>query len=294
MKGIVLAGGHGTRLYPITQGISKQLLPLYDKPMIYYSLSVLMLAGIQDILIITRPEDQDSFFNLLGDGSRFGVNLNYAIQAEPKGLVQAFIIGSHFIGTDRVTLILGDNFFYGQNFISQLREAIARERGATVFGYRVKYPEHFGILVFDKNNKVISIEEKPQNPKSSYAVTGLYFYDNQVVEFAKEIKPSERGELEITDLNLLYLSNDELYVKLVGRGLTWLDMGTYQTLLEAGQFVQTVEHRQGFKIACLEEIALHNKWLTFDEIKKAAREYLKTSYGQYLMTLMERNNGFFE
>ena len=287
MKGIILAGGSGTRLHPITKGVSKQLLPVYDKPVIYYPLSVLMLAGIQDILIITTPEDQVHFFNLLGDGSQFGINLSYAIQAEPKGLAQAFTIGRSFIGSDRVALILGDNIFYGQGFTLKLQEAAARTEGATVFGYRVGDPERFGVVAFDEGGRVTSIEEKPKNPKSHYAVTGLYFYDNNVVDFAKEIKPSERGELEITDLNRIYLEQGLLNVELLGRGFAWLDTGTHDALLEAGHFVQTIEHRQGMKVACLEEIAFNNGWLTLENILVQGAALSKTSYGQYLLRLTE-------
>ena len=287
MKGIILAGGSGTRLHPITKGVSKQLLPVYDKPMIYYPLSVLMLAGIQDILIITTPEDQLHFFNLLGDGSQFGINLSYAIQAEPKGLVQAFTIGRNFIGNDRVALVLGDNIFYGQGFTPKLQDAVSRESGATVFGYRVADPERFGVVAFDENGKATSIEEKPKKPKSHYAVTGLYFYDNSVVNLALEIQPSERGELEITDLNRIYLEQNQLYVELLGRGFAWLDTGTHDALLEAGHFVQTIEHRQGMKVACLEEIAFNNGWLTISDIHEKGAVLSKTSYGQYLLRLTE-------
>ncbi|UYM16425.1 glucose-1-phosphate thymidylyltransferase RfbA [Endozoicomonas euniceicola] len=286
-KGIILAGGSGTRLHPITLGVSKQLLPVYDKPMIYYPLSVLMLAGIQDILIITTPEDQIHFFNVLGDGSQFGISLSYAIQPEPKGIAQAFTIGKSFIGNDQVAMVLGDNIFYGQGFSGKLKEANARESGATVFSYPVADPERFGIVAFDENGKVISIEEKPQKPKSNYAVTGLYFYDNNVVDFAKEIKPSERRELEITDLNLLYLEHNQLYVEILGRGFAWLDSGTHDALLEAGQFVQTIENRQGLKVACLEEIAFHNTWLDIETLKLKGEMLSKTSYGQYLLRLIK-------
>ena len=287
MKGIILAGGSGTRLHPVTKGVSKQLLPVYDKPMIYYPLSVLMLAGINDILIITTPEDQVNFFNVLGDGSQFGINLSYAIQAEPKGLVQAFTIGRNFIGNDRVSLILGDNIFYGQNFTPKLKEAAQRNAGATLFGYQVRDPERFGVVAFDEDGKVTSLEEKPVNAKSNFAVTGLYFYDNQVVELAKEIVPSSRGELEITDLNKLYLGMDNLHVELLGRGFAWLDTGTHESLLEASQFVQTVEQRQGFKIACLEEISFNNGWLDKGILSRAAEKQSKNSYGQYLLRLVK-------
>ncbi|EMM5416506.1 glucose-1-phosphate thymidylyltransferase RfbA [Citrobacter amalonaticus] len=287
MKGIILAGGSGTRLYPITKGISKQLMPVYDKPMIYYPLSVLMLAGIKDILIITTPEDLNNFQRLLGNGNCFGINLSYQVQLKPEGLAQAFIIGEKFIGNDAVCLALGDNIFYGQNFSPKLKDAAQLIDGATVFGYQVKDPERFGVVEFDSNKKALSIEEKPVKPKSNYAVTGLYFYDNNVVNIAKTIKPSERGELEITSINEVYLRNGKLNVELLGRGFTWLDTGTHQSLLEASHFVETIEQHQGFKIACLEEIALYNGWLTKDDVFKIGNEYLKNGYGQYLLSLVK-------
>lgn len=274
MKGIILAGGSGTRLYPITMGVSKQLLPIYDKPMIYYPLSVLMLAGIQDILIITTPEDQQGFIRLLGDGSQFGINLTYAIQPTPDGLAQAFIIGENFIGNDTVCLVLGDNIFFGQGFTPKLRDAAERTSGATVFGYQVMDPERFGVVEFDRNFKALSIEEKPANPKSNWAVTGLYFYDNNVTDIAKSIKPSKRGELEITAVNEVYLKNNNLTVELLGRGFAWLDTGTHDSLIEAGSFVETVQKRQGLMVACPEEIAWRNGWLNHDELNDKG-EFLK-------------------
>ena len=284
-KGIILAGGSGTRLHPITMGMSKQLLPVYDKPMIYYPLSVLMLAGIQDVLIISTPTDLPGFQRLLGDGSQFGVNLSYAEQLSPDGLAQAFIIGADFIGDDNVCLVLGDNIFYGQHFSDKLREATSRSTGATVFGYHVNDPERFGVVEFDATGKAISIEEKPAKPKSNYAVTGLYFYDNDVIDIARNIKPSHRGELEITDVNIAYMERGDLHVTLLGRGFAWLDTGTHDSLLDAGQFVQTVEHRQGLKVACLEEIAYNQRWIDKDQLLKQGDFFKKTEYGQYLIRL---------
>lgn len=287
MKGIVLAGGSGTRLYPITMGVSKQLLPIYDKPMIYYPLSVLMLAGIRDILIITTPEDQAGFQRLLKDGSQFGINLSYEVQPSPDGLAQAFIIGESFIGNDDVCLVLGDNIFYGQSFTEQLKKAAKFNNGATVFGYQVKDPERFGVVEFDTSQKVISLEEKPIKPKSSYAVTGLYFYDNSVVEIAKKIRPSERGELEITSINKVYLAQDKLNVELLGRGLAWLDTGTYESLHEACSFIQTIQNVQGMRVACLEEIAWRSNWLSDKQVEQLASSMTKNSYGQYLLQLIK-------
>ncbi|MBL0500235.1 glucose-1-phosphate thymidylyltransferase RfbA [Aeromonas caviae] len=288
MKGIILAGGSGTRLYPITMGVSKQLLPVYDKPMIYYPLSVLMLAGIREILIITTPEDKASFQRLLGDGSQFGISLAYAVQPSPDGLAQAFIIGEEFIGNDAVCLVLGDNIFYGQNFSAKLKKAAAKaqaDEAATVFGYQVKDPERFGVIEFDQDQKAISIEEKPVKPKSNYAVTGLYFYPNDVVKQAKQVKPSHRGELEITTLNEMYLNQGNLLVEMLGRGFAWLDTGTHESLLEAAQFVETLEKRQGYKIACLEEIGYLQRWLSEEKLTARGELMSKNSYGQYLLTL---------
>ena len=287
MKGIILAGGSGTRLYPITKGVSKQLLPVYDKPMIYYPLSVLMLSGIRDILIITTPEDQSGFIRTLGDGSNFGINLTYAVQPSPDGLAQAFIIGEEFIGNDNVCLVLGDNIFWGQGFTPILKRAVEKQNGATVFGYQVNDPERFGVVEFDSKKNVVSLEEKPKNPKSNYAVTGLYFYDNSVVEMSKRVKPSDRGELEITTLNQMYLEQGNLSVETLGRGFAWLDTGTHESLLEAAMFVETIEKRQGYKIACLEEIAWNNGWLTDEQVMQTAKALSKNSYGQYLADLIE-------
>ena len=290
-KGIILAGGSGTRLYPITQGVSKQLLPIYDKPMIYYPLSVLMLAGIQDVLIITTPEDLDSFKRLLGNGAQFGIRLEYAIQPSPDGLAQAFIIGEEFIGNSNVCLVLGDNIFYGQGFTPMLKQAVARAKGATVFGYQVKDPERFGVVEFDEQKRAISLEEKPTHPKSHFAVTGLYFYDNEVIQIAKQVKPSERGELEITTVNQMYLERGDLNVELLGRGFAWLDTGTHASLLEAAQFVETLEKRQGYKVACLEEIAFNHGWLSKEQVLSTGQSMSKNDYGQYLISLVEQGSG---
>jgi len=286
MKGIVLAGGSGTRLYPITQGVSKQLLPIYDKPMIFYPISVLMLAGIKDILIISTPYDIGDYKRLLGSGSRFGINISYEVQPKPNGLAEAFIIGEDFIGGNSVSLVLGDNVFYGQGFTPKLNNAASKNKGATIFGYQVKDPQRFGVVEFDKDGKALSLDEKPSAPKSNFAVTGLYFYDNDVIDIAKSIKPSSRGELEITCVNNAYLERGDLNVEVLGRGFAWLDTGTHDSLLEASSFVQTIEHRQGYKIACLEEIAFNNGWLTAEQIKQNIQPMMKNTYGQYLASLI--------
>ena len=287
MKGIILAGGTGSRLYPITTATSKQLLPVFDKPLIYYPLSVLMLAGIRDILVITTVEDADSFTRLLGDGSAFGVNISYASQANPDGLAQAFIIGKEFIGNDNVCLILGDNIFYGQGFSPRLVKAASRSRGATIFGYEVKDPSRFGVVEYDSDNRILSVEEKPKLPKSNVAITGLYFYDNLVVDIAKQIKPSERGELEITSINQRYMESGALFLEKLGRGFAWFDAGTNESLLQASQFVETVESRQGYRIACLEEIALNNQWIALEDMLARANSFKNSSYGKYLLSFAE-------
>ena len=291
MKGIVLAGGAGTRLHPITLGVSKQLLAVYDKPMIYYPISVLMLAKIREILIITTPEDQSSFQRLLGDGSRFGVEFSYAVQPKPEGLAQAFLIGKEFIGSDPVALVLGDNIFFGANLSSLVQQAAAKEQGATVFGYYVNDPERFGVVEFDKNGNALSIEEKPQEPKSNYAVTGLYFYDNDVIKIAESITPSARGELEITSVNNAYLQRGDLHVQILGRGYAWLDTGTHESMLDAANFIRTVETRQGMQIACLEEIAYYHNWLSAGEIRKNIADMQKTEYGKYLLRVIAEKEG---
>jgi len=287
MKGIVLAGGSGTRLYPITQGVSKQLMPIYDKPMVFYPISVLMMAGIREILIISTPDDMPGFKRLLGDGSQFGVELSYAIQPSPDGLAQAFIIGEEFINGDSCALVLGDNIYFGESFGKKLENVVQRSEGATVFGYQVLDPERFGVVEFDENNRAISLEEKPEQPKSNWAVTGLYFYDKDVVEMAKQVKPSHRGELEITTLNEMYLEKNSLHVEKLGRGFAWLDTGTHDSLLEASQFIHTIEKRQGYKVACLEEIAYKKGWLTKEQVATQAKLLAKTGYGQYLQRLVD-------
>lgn len=287
MKGILLAGGSGTRLYPSTMAVSKQLLPIYNKPMVYYSLSVLMLAGIREILVITTPHEQELFQRQLGDGSQFGISLDYAVQPSPDGLAQAFLIGESFITGDSCAMILGDNIFYGQGFSPRLKSAAEQTSGATVFGYEVRDPQRYGIVEFDSNLKAVSIEEKPEQPKSNYAVTGLYFYDSQVVDIAKSVKPSARGELEITDINHTYLDQDQLRVQILGRGHTWLDTGTHESLLEASQFVRTIEHQQGFKVACLEEIAWNNGWMSDEELDQAIRALGSTPYADYLRSFLK-------
>lgn len=286
MKGIILAGGVGSRLYPITKGVSKQLLPIYDKPMIYYPISVLMLAGIRDILVISSPEDLPNYKKLLGSGESFGVTFSYAEQDKPEGLAQAFLVGKEFIGKENVCLILGDNVFFGQDFSTKLQSAASIASGATIFGYRVKDPERFGVIEYDEEGKVLSIEEKPEKPKSNYAVTGLYFFDNKVINIAEKIKPSARGELEITDVIKNYLSQNELKLEILGRGFAWLDTGTHDSMIDAGQFVKTVEERQGYKIACLEEIAFKRGWLSKEQIIEQVTEFSETKYGKYLLDMV--------
>ncbi|SDG47559.1 glucose-1-phosphate thymidylyltransferase RfbA [Dyella sp. 333MFSha] len=287
-KGIILAGGSGTRLYPITKAVSKQLLPVYDKPMIYYPLATLMLAGIRDILVINTPHEQELFQRLLGDGSQWGINITYAVQPSPDGLAQAFIIGKDFIGNDPSCLVLGDNIFYGVGLTERMKRAASRESGATVFGYFVKDPERYGVAEFDANGKVIGLEEKPVKPKSSYAVTGLYFYDNRAVDYAANLKPSPRGELEITDLNRCYLDDQSLHLEQLGRGYAWLDTGTHESLMEAGEYIQTIENRQGLKVCCPEEIAYVNKWIDAEQLLRLAEPLAKTGYGQYLQNLIKQ------
>lgn len=287
MKGIVLAGGSGSRLYPVTRGVSKQLVPVYDKPMVYYPISVLMMAGIRDILIITTPEDRDAFRRLLGEGNVFGVRFTYAVQPTPGGLAQAFLIGRDFVGGDRAALVLGDNIFYGHGFQEVVQNAASREKGATVFAYRVRDPERYGVVAFDAGGRAVSLEEKPAKPKSNYAVTGLYFYDNRVLEAAAGLLPSARGELEITDLNRVYLDRGELNVEVLGRGTAWLDTGTHESLLQASSFIQTIEERQGLQVACLEEIAYRKGWITPDDVRREAAVMAKNDYGRYLLSMLE-------